>query len=114
VEYTDEQEQYLQKIRHVTARRVEQFSDVFGALSKSFSGYENDVADEEAKHKETDYFLSQVTKSTCQTCFMKERCWRQQLDKTYELMANLRDELGGKDEPTPQTRRSLAKHCEKN
>src|SRR5699024_6348871 len=100
VEYTDEQEQYLQKIRHVTARRVEQFSDVFGALSKSFSGYENDVADEEAKHKETDYFLSQVTKSTCQTCFMKERCWRQQFDKTYDLMANLKDELAENDEPT--------------
>src|SRR5699024_11333403 len=70
VEYTDKQEQYLQKIRHVTARRVEQFSDVFGALSKSFTGYENDGADEEANHKETDYFVSHVNASTCPTCFM--------------------------------------------
>src|SRR5699024_8556719 len=39
-EHTNEQEQYLQKVRNVTAKRVEQFSDVFEALSKSFTASE--------------------------------------------------------------------------
>src|SRR5699024_3889533 len=35
-EYTYEERKYLQKIRDVTAQRVEQYSSVFEALSKSF------------------------------------------------------------------------------
>src|SRR5690625_2941733 len=74
-EHSVEQEQYLKKVRNVTAKRVEQFSDVFEALSKSFSVVEDRPEEVLNQRRETDYFLSQVTERTCQKCFMKERCW---------------------------------------
>src|SRR5699024_7523379 len=40
--------------------------------------------------------------------------WRQQFDKTYDLMANLKDELAENDEPTSQLRRAFENHCVKS
>ena len=40
-EYTAEQQKYMRKMRDVTAQRVSQFSNVFHALSKSFSQMED-------------------------------------------------------------------------
>ncbi|RYG72683.1 stage II sporulation protein E [Lentibacillus lipolyticus] len=115
-EYTNEQEQYLQKVRNVTAKRVEQFSDVFEALSKSFSGAEDLKEDDHDMddRRETDYFLSQVTEKTCQSCFMKERCWQQQFDKTYSLMEHLKDDLAEGKEPDRKLMYSFENHCVKS
>src|SRR5699024_9628458 len=113
-EHSNEQEQYLQKVRNVTAKRVEQFSDVFEALSKSFSSVEETDEDGINARRETDYFLSQVTEKTCQTCFMKERCWEQQFDKTYSLMENLKNDLADGKEPNHKSVRDFENHCVKN
>ncbi|GAA0439418.1 stage II sporulation protein E [Lentibacillus halophilus] len=113
-EYTTEQEQYLQKVRNVTAKRVEQFSNVFEALSNSFSSAEDMTEDEAADRKETDYFLSQVTEKTCQSCFMKERCWQQQFDKTYSLMEDVKNDLEAGKEPGRQSMHNFENHCVKS
>ncbi|WP_163972100.1 stage II sporulation protein E [Oceanobacillus halotolerans] len=113
-EYTNEQEQYLNKVRNVTAKRVEQFSNVFEALSKSFSTSEELTQDEMDQKRETDYFLSQVTERTCQSCFMKERCWQQQFDKTYTLMEDIKEELVDKDMPNFMLLRDFENHCVKS
>ncbi len=113
-EHTNEQEQYLQKVRNVTAKRVEQFSDVFEALSKSFSSSEEFNEEDIQDRRETDYFLSQVTEKTCQTCFMKDRCWEQQFDKTYSLMENLKDDLVEGKEPSHKSIREFENHCVKS
>ncbi|MUK88059.1 stage II sporulation protein E [Ornithinibacillus sp. L9] len=113
-EHTNEQEQYLQKVRNVTAKRVEQFSDVFAALSKSFNSAENFSEDESEDQRETDYFLSQVTEKTCQTCFMKERCWQQQFDTTYSLMEEMKDEYMDGREPNRKVIREFENHCVKS
>ncbi|WP_188456133.1 stage II sporulation protein E [Virgibacillus oceani] len=113
-EYTNEQEQYLQKVRNVTAKRVEQFSDVFEALSKSFSSNEEFPQEDMDRKRETDYFLSQVTEKTCQTCFMKDRCWQQQFDKTYSLMENMKDDLVDEREPNRKLMRDFENHCVKS
>ncbi|MFD2045561.1 stage II sporulation protein E [Ornithinibacillus salinisoli] len=113
-EHTNEQEQYLQKVRNVTAKRVEQFSDVFAALSKSFINAENYSQDEEESQRETDYFLSQVTEKTCQTCFMKERCWQQQFDTTYSLMEEMKDDYMEGKEPARKLIRDFENHCIKS
>ncbi|SHG40519.1 stage II sporulation protein E [Ornithinibacillus halophilus] len=114
-EHTNEQEQYLQKVRNVTAKRVEQFSEVFEALSKSFQSAESYSAeDEEEKQRETDYFLSQVTEKTCQSCFMKERCWQQQFDKTYGLMESMKNDITDDQEPNRKTVREFENHCVKS
>ncbi|WP_164670634.1 stage II sporulation protein E [Virgibacillus doumboii] len=113
-EYTNEQEQYLQKIRNVTAKRVEQFSDVFEALSKSFATSEGFTEENSHAKRETDYFLSQVTEKSCQSCFMKDRCWQQQFDKTYNLMEDLKDDLAEGKEPNRKLTREFENHCVKS
>src|SRR5699024_7400868 len=82
-EYSEEEREYLKKMRNVTAKRVEQFSDVFAALSKSFM-----VNEQKKRYNqtvETDYLLSNVTEKMCQNCFMKKRCWQNEFDETYSL-----------------------------
>ncbi|GAB4072147.1 stage II sporulation protein E [Barrientosiimonas marina] len=111
-EHTQDQEQYLQKVRNVTAKRVEQFSNVFEALSKSFSTAEQ-ANDDNSGSRETDYFLSQVTEKTCQSCFLKERCWEQQFDKTYSLMEDLKGDIEQGNEPNHKSLRAFENHCVK-
>lgn len=113
-EYTNDQEQYLQKVRNVTAKRVEQFSDVFEALSKSFSYTEDPVQEETDRKRETDFFLSQVTEKTCQSCFLKSKCWQKEFDKTYTLMEGMKDELDEGKEPNRKLHRDFANHCVKS
>ncbi|GMB10058.1 stage II sporulation protein E [Thermolongibacillus altinsuensis] len=88
VEHANEQQQYVRNIRDVTAHRVEQFSNVFQALAKSFSTYGLKSKEEEAE-REIDYFLSDVTEKTCQTCFKKDQCWSLHFDKTYDYMKQI-------------------------
>jgi stage II sporulation protein E len=113
-EHTNEQEQYLKKVRNVTAKRVEQFSDVFEALSKSFSASEEYIQRDEDTRRETDYFLSQVTEKTCQTCFMKDRCWQKQFDHTYAMMEDLKEDMTGGYEPGRKLIREFENHCVKS
>lgn len=87
-EHSAEQQQYLRKIRDVTAHRVSQFSTVFEALSNSFSEYGYPVDDED-KDREVDLFLSNVTEKTCQSCFKKEACWSKNFNKTYDYMKDI-------------------------
>ena len=113
-EYTNEQEQYLQKVRNVTAKRVEQFSDVFEALSKSFLSSEDYTPEGDYSRRETDYFLSQVTEKTCQRCFMKERCWQKEFDKTYSLMESLKENLSDGNHPPRSLAYQFGNHCVKS
>ncbi|WP_432805981.1 stage II sporulation protein E [Halalkalibacter oceani] len=91
VEHSKEQQQYVRKIRDLTAGRVEQFSTLFQTLSSSFQAFPQ-TANEEEDERETDYFLSNVTEKTCQTCFKKERCWVQNFSKTYDSMQKIMTE----------------------
>ncbi|MEC5426073.1 stage II sporulation protein E [Virgibacillus sp. C22-A2] len=113
-EYTNEQEQYLQKVRNVTAKRVEQFSNVFEALSKSFAISEVYSPDDNETKRETDYFLSQVTEKTCQTCFMKDRCWQKQFDTTYGLMEEMKNDISDGREPNRKVSREFENYCVKS
>ncbi|MBU5266112.1 stage II sporulation protein E [Virgibacillus proomii] len=112
-EYTNEQERYLQKIRNVTAKRVEQFSDVFQALSNSFATADGQHESEQEAQRETDFFLSQVTEKTCQNCFKKERCWQKEFDKTYTLMEMLKDGIQEGGKPPRKALREFENFCVK-
>lgn len=109
--YMKDQRQYLQKVRDVTARRVEQFSQVFGALSKSFSETEIVPLGEEQQRQETDFFLSQVTERTCQRCFMKEHCWKNNFQRTYSTMEEMKDQLASRKQINLQLKREFENIC---
>ncbi|MCM3118203.1 stage II sporulation protein E [Neobacillus sp. MER 74] len=91
-EYTAEQQKYMRKMRDVTAQRVSQFSNVFHALSKSFSQMEVQPREDE-NEREMDYFMSNVTEKTCQTCFKKDQCWASNFNTTYAYMEEIIHEM---------------------
>ena len=110
-EYSQEQQQYMRKMRDVTAQRVSQFSNVFQALSNSFSSPSINKEVEE-EDKELDYFLSNVTEKTCQTCFRKEYCWARNFNTTYDYMKDIMTEMadtGGNI--SSNLSRDWDKHC---
>ncbi|MFB6469340.1 stage II sporulation protein E [Cytobacillus sp. Hz8] len=112
-EYSAEQQQYMRKMRDVTSQRVEQFSNVFHALSNSFSSFD-ETLHEYDREKELDYFLSNVTAKTCQNCFKKEHCWSRNFDTTYDYMREIINEMDQHDGTIPhKLTREWDKHCTK-
>lgn len=113
-EHTREQEQYLQKVRKVTAERVEQFSDAFAALAKSFQGTNDKSVEQILQQKETDYFLSYVTETTCQRCYLKEQCWKKNFQQTYSLMDEMKYHLMTNEDIPQHLSHQFRTHCVKS
>jgi stage II sporulation protein E len=110
-EYTAEQQKYMRKMRDVTAQRVAQFSNVFHALSKSFSQMDGEHRTEDHE-REMDMFMSNVTERTCNTCFKKEQCWAKNFDTTYSVMQEIIHEMDQNDGNVPlKLSREWEKHC---
>lgn len=110
-EHSMQQQQYLKKIRDVTASRVERFSSLFQALSHSFQSVGSSLNEEEST-REVDLFLSNITEKTCQTCFKKEQCWAQNFTTTYDLMTKLMVEQEDySDIKDRKLKRDWEKHC---
>jgi stage II sporulation protein E len=110
-EHSMQQQQYLKKIRDVTASRVERFSSLFQALSHSFGSVGLSLNEEEST-REVDLFLSNITEKTCQTCFKKEQCWAQNFTTTYDLMTKImveQEDFG--DTKDRKLKRDWEKHC---
>src|SRR5690625_7789169 len=66
------------------------------------------------QRRKTDYFLSQLTERTCQKCFMKERCWEKEFDKTYSMMEELRGDLTEGKHPNRSRVGEFENHCVKS
>ncbi|MGG0739891.1 stage II sporulation protein E [Niallia taxi] len=110
-EFSQEQQQYMRKMRDVTAQRVSQFSTVFEALSNSFSA-KSTTNDIDESDRELDYFLSNVTEKTCQTCFRKEACWARNFNTTYDYMKDIMTEMSETDGSISLgLSREWEKHC---
>nr|WP_139070179.1 stage II sporulation protein E [Bacillus sp. FJAT-27225] len=108
-EHTAEQQKYMRKMRDVTAKRVEQFSDVFEALSRSFAQHNPEPGEED---KELDNFLGNVTEKTCQSCFKKEHCWTRNFTTTYDYMEEIMLQMDqSKASIPPKLAREWEKHC---
>ncbi len=110
-EYTAEQQQYMRKMRDVTAQRVVQFSNVFEALSKSFTTLHSQDETIETD-RDLDYFLSNVTEKTCQTCFKKDHCWTRNFNTTYDYMSEIMHEMDQHSGNVhPKLSREWDRHC---
>ncbi|MGV3488455.1 MAG: stage II sporulation protein E [Tuberibacillus sp.] len=112
-EYHRQEQQYVIKLRDVTAKRVEQFSSLFQTLSSSFSR-QLTTTDDENVTREKDLFLSKVTEKTCQRCSLKESCWVRNFDKTYSLISEIMNETTVKNTiHSPTLNRQWRNHCVK-
>lgn len=112
-EHAGLQQDYMKRLRDVTANKVNQFSQLFEQLSQSFSSGLNQSDAE--KRRQIDLFLSTVTEKTCQVCFKKEQCWQKKYDQTYTLMNELVEtlEMYGEIEK-PSLKREWSNHCVKS
>lgn len=79
---------YAKRVRDVTAGRVEQFSEVFRQLSKSFKQLTEDgqTAKQEAARE---HFMNAVAQKACATCYKKKTCWNSQFYTTYKYMTDM-------------------------
>ncbi|WP_103109910.1 stage II sporulation protein E [Brevibacillus reuszeri] len=82
-------QEYMRRVRDVTAGKIQQFSDLFTQLSHSFA----QTADRDEIEEQADAFLSRVTEFTCQRCWKKEQCWEKDMQSTYEGMRHLMDKV---------------------
>lgn len=82
-------QEYMRRVRDVTAGKIQQFSDLFTQLSHSFA----QTADRDEIEEQADAFLSRVTEFTCQRCWKKEQCWEKDMQSTYEGMRTLMDKV---------------------
>lgn len=113
-EHSTDQQQYLRKIRDLTANRINQFSNVFEALSASFSQpsqfskIEDELTDEEL-------FVCSISNKCCNSCLKKDHCWSNNGDRTYQYMANMMD-LVEKDKliKNGQFMREWEKYCQRS
>lgn len=112
-EHTVAQQQYLRKIRDITAERIHRFSGVFEAIAASF----DHLGREEGRSEDyqIDLFLSKVTEQTCQTCAKKDQCWVANVEKTYGLLEQIVAETArGTMRKNDELNRDVSNHCHKS
>lgn len=79
---------YAKRVRDITAERVQQFSEVFRQLSRSFKQLttEGYAANREG---EIDHFIHTASTKFCSNCGKRDTCWGKDLDKTYKFMKEM-------------------------
>jgi stage II sporulation protein E len=82
------QQDYAKRVRDVTAGRVEQFSEVFRQLSRSFKQLTTEHR-ETRKEEEIGHFMNAVANRTCDTCWKKTQCWDVRFYQTYSYMTEM-------------------------
>ncbi len=110
VEHESSRQEYIRRLRDVTAAKVEQFAELFSELSRSFR--EADRRHRREEEAQLNYFLSEVMEGSCKMCRRYQQCWEKEFVKTYrgmtDLMAMVELQEGQKPLRVP---RSWAEHC---
>ena len=95
-DYARRQQEYAQKVRDLTAERVERFAAVFRQLSRAFR--QMTQAGDAVRETETvDHIAHEVHDRVCAGCPRKQLCWDKQFTRTYQLLS----EMTGKLEENP-------------
>lgn len=87
-DYTESQYEYARRVRDITAERVNQFSEVFKQLSKSF-GVMSTSGEMAKRDQDMDHFMNAVTEGACATCHKRHNCWDQKFYQTYKYMTDM-------------------------
>lgn len=86
--YAQNQHEYAQKVRDLTAERVERFSEVFRQLSRSFRQI-TQAGESLRQSQNVDHFVSAVQENACAGCHRRGLCWDGQFLQTYKLMTDM-------------------------
>jgi len=87
--------EYAKRVRDITASRVEQFSEVFRQLSRSFTQLAADGAGGERRKAEREHFMDAVAQKTCANCFRQKVCWNEKFNDTYAVMTEMMTSIEG-------------------
>lgn len=87
-EHMKSQQDYAKRVRDLTASRVEQFSEVFKQLSRSFVQFttEHSAGD---KSGDFDHFMNASSEKVCRTCHRRDQCWGEKFPQTYKYMTEM-------------------------
>lgn len=88
--------EYAKRVRDITASRVQQFSEVFRQLSKSFKQLTAEGQDKK-REEEVGHFMNAVANKTCVSCWKKNQCWDKQFYVTYKYMTEMMTEVETKE-----------------
>ncbi|QJD85872.1 stage II sporulation protein E [Cohnella herbarum] len=86
--YAQNQHDYAQKVRDLTAERVEKFSEVFRQLSGSFRQM-TQQGETARQSRDFDHFVNEVHERACTNCHRRNLCWDGQFIQTYKLMTDM-------------------------
>ncbi|MBD1372451.1 stage II sporulation protein E [Hazenella sp. IB182357] len=103
-ENQDMNQDYVKRLRDVTATKVDQFRELFHELAISFREDEGKQRKEDEDH--LNHFITEVMNEACVGCRRAETCWNQNVMTTYhgmmDLMARLENEPPHQRLPVPR------------
>jgi len=105
--------EYAKRVRDITASRVQQFSEVFQQLSKSFKQLTTE-GQEKKREEEVGHFMNTVANKSCATCWKKNQCWDKQFYQTYKYMTEMMTAVEsspevGKKDITPEWKKACVR-----
>ncbi|AFC33705.1 stage II sporulation protein E [Paenibacillus mucilaginosus] len=107
------QQDYARRVRDVTANRVEQFSEVFKQLSRSFKQITADSAPLR-REEEVGHFMNSVAEKSCGSCWKRKQCWDDKFYQTYKYMTDMMTEVELREDMTRKDiQPEWKKHCVK-
>lgn len=86
VENAHSQQVYARRVRELTGKKVEQFSQVFVELARSFDTQFKRVEHDEAYLQQ---FVADVSETACRRCRRYDECWGAKFYQTYHGMTDL-------------------------
>ncbi|WP_207646349.1 stage II sporulation protein E [Cellulosilyticum sp. I15G10I2] len=81
-ESSKEEEKHLMRVQKIITEKLSQFSRAFYNLSHTFEK----ISDKKVflDEKDINHIIEDTGEKMCQNCSMKEFCWRDYIDKTYQ------------------------------
>ncbi|OYD06352.1 stage II sporulation protein E [Paludifilum halophilum] len=81
------QQEYVRRLRDATAAKVDQFTELFAELAKSFR--EDSTRNQQSDESHMSHFIGGVMEKTCKTCPLYRQCWEKNFVSTYSGMTDL-------------------------
>lgn len=92
---------YVRRLRDVTASKVDDFVHLFRDLAQSFG---EDVGDKRRNHEAyLQTFVEQITEGVCRNCHRSQRCWEMNVVRSYQEVVDLMAYVENHSEGIPST-----------
>lgn len=87
-DYARHQQEYAQKVRDLTAERVERFAAVFRQLSRTFRQM-TQIGEAVRETDALDHVARDVYERVCAGCRRRQQCWERQYAQTHRLLSDM-------------------------